>query len=126
MTNIPKQTEYWLKSAEEDFDVGRSLIETEKTRHGLFFIHLALEKMLKACLCKNQGKTPPKIHNLLRLAELGGITLDEQQKNVLTEINDFNLEGRYPMDFVKPLDKESATKYMEKAQEVFECFRKTL
>jgi HEPN domain-containing protein len=123
VTNIPRQTEYWVKSAEEDFEVGRHLIEVDKTRHGLFFIHLALEKMLKACFCKNQNKTPPKIHNLLSLADTAGIKLDDQQKDVLTEINEFNLEGRYPLDFIKPLDKSGAIKYMKKAQEAFECFR---
>ena len=87
MTNIPKQTEYWLKSAEEDFDVGRHLIKAEKTRHGLFFIHLALEKMLKACFCKNQRKTPPKIHNLPRLAELAKISLDQKKQDGLEAIN---------------------------------------
>jgi HEPN domain-containing protein len=83
MTNIPKQTEYWCSSAEEDFDVGKNLINAGKIRHGLFFLHLALEKMLKACLCKNQGKTPPKIHNLPRLAELAKIKLDQSQKDAL-------------------------------------------
>lgn len=33
--NIPRQTEYWLKSAEEDFEVGRNLIEADKPRQGL-------------------------------------------------------------------------------------------
>ncbi len=72
MTDIPKQIEYWVKTAEEDFDVGRHLVNDNKTRHGLFFVNLAMEKILKACFCKNQSKTPPKIHNLLRLAELAG------------------------------------------------------
>ena len=126
MTDIPKQVEYWVKSAEQDFDAGGYLIQAEKTRHGLFFIHLALEKMLKACFCKNQNQTPPKIHNLLRLAELAGIKLDKQQQDNLTEINGFNLEGRYPLDFIKPLDKNEAVKYMTKAQEEFKCFRQML
>jgi HEPN domain-containing protein len=126
MTDIPKQINYWVKSGEEDFEVGKNLVLTDKTRHGLFFVNLAMEKILKACVCKNQSKTPPKIHNLLRLAELAGIKLDKQQQDILTEINGFNLEGRYPMDFIKPLDKSEAIKYMNKAQEVFKCFSLTL
>ncbi len=126
MTNIPKQTEYWLKTAEEDFEVGRHLIKFDKIRHGLFFINLALEKILKACLCKNLGKTPPKIHNLPRLAEMAGINLDDEQKVMLTEINEFNLEGRYPLDFIKPIDKNSAVKFMNRAWEAFECFKRIL
>jgi hypothetical protein len=64
MTDIPKQIDYWIRSAEQDFEVGKYLVGAGKTRHGLFFIHLALEKILKGCFCKSQNKTPPKIHNL--------------------------------------------------------------
>jgi len=126
MLNIPKQIEYWVKTAEEDFEVGSNLIKINKTRHGLFFIHLAVEKMLKACVCKHQNKTPPKIHNLLSLADRAGIKLNDEQRNLLTEINQFNLEGRYPLDFVTALDKNSAIKLMNKVQEAYECFRRIL
>ena len=34
---IDKQVAYWRASAEEDWDVGRSLVEQGKARHGLFF-----------------------------------------------------------------------------------------
>jgi len=126
MTNIPKQIEYWVKTADEDFEVGSNLIQAGKTRHGLFFVHLAMEKMLKACVCKNQNQTPPKIHNLLSLADRAAIKLDNEQRNLLTEINQFNLEGRYPLDFVKTLDKSSAIELMNRAQEAYECFRRIL
>ncbi len=126
MTNIPKQIEYWVRTADEDFEVGSNLIKAGKTRHGLFFVHLAMEKMLKACVCKNQSKTPPKIHNLLSLADGAGIELDDEQKNLLTEVNQFNLEGRYPLDFVNTLDKRSAIELMSRAQEAYECFRRIL
>ncbi|MEJ2705764.1 MAG: HEPN domain-containing protein [Sedimentisphaerales bacterium] len=99
MLNVPKQVEYWVGTAEEDFEVGSNLIKANKTRHGLFFIHLAVEKMLKACVCKNQKRTPPKIHRLLSLAKMAGIELDNEQTDLLTEINEFNLEGRYPPGF---------------------------
>ena len=40
--DIEKQVAYWRAIAEEDWDVGRLLVEQGKTRHGLFFLHLAL------------------------------------------------------------------------------------
>ena len=126
MLNVPKQVEYWVGTAEEDFEVRSNLIKANRTRHGLFFIHLAVEKMLKACVCKNQKKTPPKIHRLLSLAEMAGMKLDSEQTDLLTEIDEFNLEGRYLLDFAKTLDKSSAIKLMNKAREAIECFRRTL
>jgi len=47
---------------------------------------------------------PPKIHNLVRLAELSKIELDMQQKFLLDKITDFNIQTRYPdykMEFYK-------------------------
>jgi HEPN domain-containing protein len=126
MTNIPRQTEYWRNSAEEDFDVGKNLINDGKTRHGLFFLHLALEKMLKACFCKNHGKTPPKIHNLPRLAELAKIQLSQTRKDALEVINRFCLEGRYPEEQLVIPGKTEAKRYFKMANEVFKWLAQQL
>lgn len=50
--DITKQVEYWQAGALEDWQVAVELIETGRTRHGLFFAHLALEKLLKAFVCR--------------------------------------------------------------------------
>lgn len=34
---------------------------------------------------------PPKIHNLVRLAELSKVEIDDEQKFLLDKINDFNI-----------------------------------
>ncbi len=39
---------------------------------------------------------PPKIHNLLRLAELAELKLNEEEINHLAVMNLFCMEGRYP------------------------------
>lgn len=51
MINIEKQIAHWRNGAEEDWSVAQELIERGRVRHGLFFAHLALEKMLKAHYC---------------------------------------------------------------------------
>ncbi len=62
----------------------------------LFMGHLVIEKLLKACYVKNVDKNVPRIHNLVRLAELAGITLDDTQREILTRITLFNINARYP------------------------------
>jgi len=69
MVDIEKQIAFWRGSAEEDWDVARQLVANERTRHGLFFAHLALEKILKAIVCKHSQDLAPKLHNLSRLSE---------------------------------------------------------
>jgi HEPN domain-containing protein len=56
-----------------------------------------IEKTLKAVIAKG-GDLPPKIHDLGRLAELGGLyaDMDDEQKIFLEKLQPFQIEARYP------------------------------
>jgi len=118
VADLPGQVEYWLNIAEEDWEVGRQLIDGDKTRHGLFFVHLTLEKISKACYCKMRGKEPPRIHNIVRISELAGLDIPDNIRRFMARINEFNLEGRYPWLSMKPPSKAEALKYFDQANEV--------
>ena len=120
MVDIAKQIAFWRDSAKEDWDVARQLVESGRTRHGLFFAHLALEKILKAIVCKQSQDLAPKHHNLSRLAELAALALDTWKMEVLAEMNAFHIEGRYPESLTKPPTKEEALNYMAGAEGVFQ------
>ena len=119
MLDIKKQISYWKESAAEDWAVAQQLLESGRTRHGLFFAHLALEKMLKALICKNTGDLAPRIHNLNRLIDLAGVVSNPVQTDILAEMNAFHIEGRYPETLTKPPTGEEAIRYMKRAEEVF-------
>jgi len=53
LVNIDKQVAYWRNGAVEDWEVAAHLLERGNVRHGLFFVHLAVEKALKALVCRN-------------------------------------------------------------------------
>lgn len=72
MINIEKQIAHWRKGSQEDWEVAKDLVERRRVRHGLFFAHLALEKILKAHACKALNDIAPPIHNLVRLVDLAG------------------------------------------------------
>lgn len=61
----------------------------------MFIGHLVLEKLLKAWYAKINSKTPPFIHDLVRLAEKADLMLDDDQKDILDTISTFNIRGRY-------------------------------
>lgn len=63
---------------------------------------------------------PPKIHNLLKIAEYSDLMLTEEQKLFLDEVNDFNLEVRYPeyrREFYKLCTKEFTESYFTKIKD---------
>ena len=120
MVDIAKQIAFWRDSAKEDWDVARQLVDNGHTRHGLFFAHLAIEKILKAIICKHSQDLAPRLHNLSRLAELAALALDTGKMEIIAEMNAFHIEGRYPESLTKPPTKEEALNYIAGAEGVFQ------
>jgi HEPN domain-containing protein len=118
-----KHIEYWLDSADHDLDVAETLFQNGKYDWCLFVGHLVIEKTLKAFyVCDNQ-QSPPKIHNLPRLAAKTMLPLSEEQKTFLADINDFNLEARYPdqkLQFYTLCTKEFASENFSKIKEFYQ------
>lgn len=73
-----------------------NLFDSKDYHWSLFMGHLVIEKLLKAVYVKNVGINPPRIHDLLRLADLTLIHTTEMQKDDLDQITTFNLSARYP------------------------------
>jgi HEPN domain-containing protein len=120
MIDIGKQIAYWLNSAREDWDAAQELVSRRRVRHGLFFAHLALEKALKAQVCRHTRDLAPRIHNLVRLAELAELQMTSERIDVLAEMNAFNLEGRYPDALAPTPTPREARAYLDRADEVFQ------
>ena len=118
MVDVDRQVAQWRQGADEDWYVGARLVEDGSSRHGLFFAHLALEKMLKALVCRHTQDVPPRIHNLVRLSQLAGLEPRSEQMDLLAEMNQFNLQGRYPESFAPVPGPEEAARYLARAQAV--------
>jgi HEPN domain-containing protein len=67
-----------------------------------------VEKILKSLYVDKKKEHAPPIHNLQRLANLTGISLDEDKTEKLILISSFNIEARYPD--VKRSFREKCTK----------------
>lgn len=89
--------EYWLISAENDWEVAQKLFNSRDYLYALFFVHLSLEKTAKALWVKNNElNIPPKIHNLIKILHDTNFSIEDEDLTVIMQINDFNIEGRYP------------------------------
>jgi len=116
--DVQKHIEYWRTGGEQDFDAASALLQTGHFRHALFCAHLALEKLLKAHVTRQTGETPPRIHDLLRLADMARLSLHDTQRAFLAEFSVYQLEGRYPDAEQVPLDSGRANKQISRAEEM--------
>ena len=117
---LEEHIQYWLDSAEHDWDTAKNLYLTGKYDWCLFIGHLVLEKILKGIFVQdNNNQLPPKTHNLVKLAENTNLSLSEDQQFLLDEINDFNLEVRYPQyknEFYKKCTKPFTEHYFKQIE----------
>jgi len=120
MIDVNKQITHWRKGSDEDWEVAAVLVEQRRIRHGLFFAHLALEKMLKALVCQTLHDIAPPIHNLVRLAVMTGLVIDEDLLNLLAEVSPFNIETRYPEMLAPEPSLAEARAYLDKIHEALQ------
>ncbi len=122
--------EYWIKTAEHDLDAMQGIFDAGKYDWDLFVRHLVLEKILKALWVKdNEDNVPPKIHDLVRLANESKLNLSDIEKEFLLEVNDFNLEVRYldyRLDFHKKCTKEFQKNISQKLKSIIMYSKKDL
>lgn len=89
--------DYWIQSSNDDFEVYTVLLKNSNFTHALFIANLCLEKIIKAHFVKdNNINVPPKVHNLVFLVKQTNLKLTDEQMVLLTIINDFQIQGRYP------------------------------
>ena len=118
---VSKVVDYWLETADYDFDTAVGLFEIKKYSYCLFICHLCIEKMLKAAVVLEKKKHAPFSHNLVFLAEKSGIEFKESELDLFAEMNEFNIETRYPdikVNFYKKANKKFTEKYLHFTGEI--------
>lgn len=114
--------EYWVETAKDTMDSSVKLFEQGKYVHSMFFLHLALEKMMK-CLYVNRNKQePPYGHSLqVLISKINDINPGSDIMKLLTEVTTFNIAARYndyKKSFYKTCDRDFALNYLNKGKEL--------
>jgi HEPN domain-containing protein len=120
--NIYEQIKYWVTVSENDIPVMEHLFESGDYSYSLFIGHLVLEKILKAHFVKNREESPPRTHDLFKLANQLSLEFSEEQLKFLISVNTFNIEARYPeekLSFYKKCTKEFALDNIYKIKELY-------
>lgn len=125
MSKDTEPIKFWIESSVDTFDTAQRLFKAKKYHHCLFFVHLAIEKILKGLHVYKNNKSAPLIHDLVRLAEKCKIKLTKREKIQLAEISTFNLSARYDdykFKFYKKATKEYASKWLKTGEKLHSKF----
>jgi HEPN domain-containing protein len=117
-----KLVSYWITASEKDLHAAKEIfVNTKNYVSVLFYIHLFIEKALKAYYVQKKKTHAPFSHNLLFLSKEVGIEIDKKHNKLMAEINEFNIECRYPDEkfgIYKKATKSFTMKYLTKAEEL--------
>jgi HEPN domain-containing protein len=127
MNNVTKN---WIASSNYDMQTAKAMFETGRYLYVVFICHLAMEKMLKALLSQKYPQDiPPKIHNLLTLAQKAGIKPPDNLKDFFLRIDNVSVVTRYPEDMralAKDFNKESAKLILSETRKILKWLKQNL
>ncbi|TSC84208.1 MAG: HEPN domain-containing protein [Microgenomates group bacterium Gr01-1014_16] len=121
---------FWKKASDKDWDFAMELyVGGKRYDYALFFVHLSLEKLLKAIHYHRKDSHPLAIHDLAELARRAGLEIDQEFEKRLKEITTFNIAARYDsykLSFYNKAKKPYADTWINIAKEVRKICLKTL
>lgn len=94
--DLGKLIEYWRDGALYDLENAQILAREKRLISSLFFLHLAVEKCLKAIYVQENQVHAPLMHNLTYLLGKTSLEVTKRDFLFLENLNEFNIRGRYP------------------------------
>lgn len=117
--DVARQIQYWRSGADDAIKSAELLVANGRFGLGLFLLHLAMEKSLKALVVKASSEPPPRTHDLLLLAGRARLQPSPIVLAVLGEFQAYCLAGRYPDADPAPMDRTLAEHELARGQEAY-------
>lgn len=118
----------WIKTSDYDINTAKSMFQTKRYVYVIFFCHLAIEKLLKAFVCKITEKLPPKTHDLFFLVKLAQLNLSEKHQLLIAHLNTASIPTRYPEDIskiTKQYNRTAAERYLKGTKNFLKWLKQT-
>lgn len=122
---------YWIELSDYDLETADAMLQTKRYLYVGFMCHQSIEKLIKAVLSQNSGEIPPKVHNLIRLAESAKLLeqMNAEQKKTIFLLNPLNIESRYPSykdTLLKQLTAEKCSEIIKQTKELAQWIKTQL
>jgi len=111
----------WLEQADYDLDTAKDLFKSKRYIYAVFMLHLSIEKALKGLYQKRLGQVPPKVHNLILLANRVELDLTDHRRFFLAMLNDGSVATRYPEQIaliLKQYPRQRVRELLDQGQEM--------
>ena len=121
--------ERWVEQSRYDLDTAAAMNDSGRYLYVAFCCQQAVEKMLKAIVVKKTGAFPPRLHNLLRLAEIAGVALEQEREAFIGELSGYYIQTRYPEEIEslsRGLTQSISEEILTKTEEVIEWLHSML
>ncbi len=117
-----KLPEEWFKQAEYDYDTAKAMFDAGRYIYTVFMCHITIEKALKGLYAKNLKKNPPKTHDLNYICKIIDLSLPDELRKFMDNLNDLSVPTRYPDEIgklVKEYSKGKTTNIMKLTKRLF-------
>jgi HEPN domain-containing protein len=117
MNNVDR----WVEQSGYDLDTARAMLTSGRYLYVVFCCQPAVEKALKAVIVHQTGKFPPRLHNLLRLTEIAGISMETDRAELIGALSGYYIQTRYPEEVEslgQKVDHESAAQVLQQSEEI--------
>ena len=115
--------ERWTEQAQYDLETARAMFASSRYLYVVFCCQQAIEKALKAIIVKQTEDSPPRLHNLLRLADIAGIAMGPNREAFIGELSGYYVQTRYPEEIESLgaiLDHETAAAALQETEEIIQ------
>lgn len=108
-----KDVKSWVDASRYDLETARALLRSRRYLYVLFMCQQSLEKLLKAHVMARTVEFPPRIHSLVRLAELAALNVSKEERGFLERLSLYYIQSRYPPDIQNLTKKVSGSLALE-------------
>ncbi len=122
-------TKNWVALAEYDLETAHHMLVTGRYLYVVFLCHLALEKMLKACVTEATQGFPVKTHDLIYLIKKSELEIPQEMLEFIGKINTASVPTRYPEDLQHALQeypRSVVENYLSQAEQVIKWLKEQL
>jgi len=119
----------WVDASRYDLETARALLASRRYLYVLFMCQQSLEKLLKAHVMARTVEFPPRIHSLVRLAELAALSLEARERELLERLSLYYIQSRYPPDIyslTKKVSRSMALEHLAQTESLWKQLRRQL